>query len=414
MKSRKHVRKLFAVAAAVALLATGCSANGDDKGPAKGGEIPIGIIVPLTGGGAQFGPQMEKALRLAVDEINKAAPPMGKTFKLYVEDGETNPDAAVRAAQKLINVNGVKAILGTWSSGVTLAVAPLAIQAGIVQMHTSGADAITNLDSKGLVWRFQPEARWTGAAIAAAAKVEGWKTAAAAARNDPSGVSTIESFTSAFEKNGGSVLEKVTYTPEQSSYSSDVRKLAKADVDFVFNSTYAPELTVMVKDARTDGSKVNWVAPGWAVNNAFISAVGAEAANGIWAVDSAPNVDKKAYKSFMKAFTAKTGTTLLPSDTYVFSAYDMAVVLALAMTDCDCDGGEKLSKSILDITTPNGDEVGSYAEGAKALTDGKKINYQGASSDLDFNEKGNQIPSFGLYRVVGGAVALQSTFRVAE
>mgnify|MGYP001546146365 CR=1 FL=1 len=51
---------------------------------------------------------------------------------------------------------------------------------------------------------------------------------------------------------------------------------------------------------------------------------------------------------------------------------------------------------------------------AKALNDGKKINYQGASSDLDFNEKGNQIPSFGLYRVVGGAVALQSTFRVAE
>ena len=414
MKSRKNVRMLFAVAAVVALLASGCSATGNDQGSNAGGEIPIGAIVPLTGGGSQFGPQMEKALRLAIDEVNKAAPPMGKTFKLYVEDGETNPDAAVRAAQKLINVNGVKAILGTWSSGVTLAVAPLAIQAGIVQMHTSGADALTSLDSKGLVWRFQPEARWTGAAVAAAAKVESWKTAAAAARNDPSGVSTIESFTSSFEAAKGKVLETVTYTPEQASYSSDVRKLANADVDFVFNSTYAPELTVMVKDANTDGSKINWVAPGWAVNNAFISAVGADAANGVWAVDSAPNVDNQAYKSFMKAFTAKTGTTLLPSDTYVFSAYDMVVVLALAMTDCECDGGKKLSKSILDITTPDGDEVGSYAEGVEGLKAGGKINYQGASSNLDFDEKGNQIPSFGLYRVVDGAVALQSTFRVAE
>lgn len=399
--------------AAVALLATGCSAA-EDGNTSSSGEIAIGGLVPLTGGGAQFGPQIENALRLAVDEVNSEAPPMGKTLKIFVEDGETNPDAAVRAAQKLINVNGVEAILGTWSSGVTLAVAPLAIQAGIVHMHTSGADAITDLESNGLVWRFQPEARWTGAAVAAAAEVEGWKTAAAAARNDPSGVSTIESFAEAFEAAGGEVLETVTYTPEQASYTSDVRKLADANTDFVFNSTYAPELTVMVKDANTDGSDVNWVAPGWAVNNAFISAVGDDAANGVWAVDSAPNVENAAYASFMERFTEETGETLLPSDTYVFSAYDMVVVLSLAMTHCECTSGEKLSQSILEVTTPDGEDVYSYAEGVEALNAGEAINYQGASSNLDFNEKGNQVPNFGLYQVVEGTVTLKSTFQVGE
>lgn len=414
MTTLKKAARVIAMGAAVALLAAGCSSAENDGSSSSAEEIAIGGLVPLTGGGAQFGPQMQIALQLAVEEVNSESPPMGRNLKIYVEDGETNPDAAVRAAQKLINVNGVEAILGTWASGVTLAVAPLAIQAGITHMHTSGADAITDLDKKGMVWRFQPEARWTGAAVAAAAEVEGWETAAASARNDPSGVSTIESFAEAFEAAGGEVLETVTYTPEQSSYSGDVRKLADADTDFVFNSTYAPELTVMVKDAITDGSEVNWVAPGWAVNNAFISAVGEEAANGVWAVDSAPNVDTPSYESFMKRFTEQTGDTLLPSDTYVFSAYDMVIVLSLAMTQCECVSGEELSEAILEVTAPDGEEVFSYAEGVDALEAGATINYQGASSNLDFNEEGNQIPNFGLYRVEDGTVTLKSTFQVGE
>ncbi|HEY9470479.1 MAG TPA: ABC transporter substrate-binding protein, partial [Propionibacteriaceae bacterium] len=376
--------------------------------------IAIGALVPLTGGGAEFGPRMEKAIRLAVDEVNKKTPPMNKKLKVFAEDGQTSPDAAVRAAQKLINVNRVKAVVGTWASAVTLAVAPIAIQSNIALMHTSGANAITDLKSNGLVWRFQPPARLTGKAIAASAKVEGWKTAAAAARNDPSGVSTVESFTREFEAGGGKVLETVTYAPEQTAYSGEVRKLSDANADFVFNSTYAPELTVMAKDAKTNGAEVNWLAPGWAVNKAFIQAVGPAVANGVWAVDSAPNVKTKAYDNFMTAFTKATGDTLVPSDTYVFSAYDMVIVLALAMNDCECDTGKGLTDSILKVTTPGGDEVTSYADGYEALKAGKDINYQGASSNLDFDAKGDQIPLFGLYRVVDGKVALQSTFEVKE
>ncbi|CAM5221250.1 ABC-type branched-subunit amino acid transport system substrate-binding protein OS=Castellaniella defragrans OX=75697 GN=HNR28_001742 PE=3 SV=1 [Castellaniella defragrans] len=327
-----------------------------------------------------------------------------------MEDGETNPDAAVRAAQKLIGVNNVKAILGTWASGVTLAVAPLAVQAGIVEMHTSGSDKINQLDSRGLVWRFQPEAKWTGTAVAEAVKKEGWKTAASAARDDPSGVTTVEDFNAVFQKMGGKISTTLKYAPGQPSYTDVVRKLARSKPDVVFTSTYAPELSVLLKDSLTANMKLNWIAPGWAVTKDFINAVGPKNANGVWAVDSAPNIEGAAYKQFMAEFTQATGKTLLPSDTYVFSSYDMVNVLALAMLQCNCDGGQPLSKAILKVTNPPGEAVTSYAEGYKALKEGKDINYQGASSNLDFNEKGNQIPRFGVYRVVNGAVQLQDTF----
>src|SRR5687767_10108985 len=145
----------LALVGAVSTLALTVACGGGSG--ADGDEFPIGALVPLTGGGSEFGPKMEQAIRLAVDEVNQD-PPQGKEFKLFVEDGQTDPDAAVRGAQKLINVNRVNAVMGTWSSAVTLAVAPLAIQSGVVQMNTSGAGEITDLDDNDLVWRFQPPA----------------------------------------------------------------------------------------------------------------------------------------------------------------------------------------------------------------------------------------------------------------
>ncbi len=405
MHTKASLRQIFKVCVVAGLVGVGGTAYAAD-------DIPIGVVTPLTGGGAQFGPDMAKAMQLAADEVNKIAPPMGRKFRLYVEDGETNPDAAVRATQKLIGVNRVKAILGTWSSAVTLAVAPLTIQAGIVQMNTSGSDQINKLKKRGLVWRFQPEARWTGTAVAEAFRKEGWKTAASAARDDASGVTTVEDFNKVYTANGGKVLTTLKYAPGQPSYVDVVRKLVASKPDAIFTSTYAPELSVLVKDGQTMGAKINWVAPGWAVTKDFIAAVGAKNANGVWAVDSAPNIGSKGYEKFMADFTKSAGHTLLPSDTYVFSSYDMVVVLGLAMTDCKCDGGVALSKSILKVTNPPGKEVFDYAEGVKALSEGSDINYQGASSNLDFNEQGNQMPLFGIYRVVDGTVKMQTTVKI--
>lgn len=426
--SRRSSRAAFAVVATAALLVSACggsngttdtttsgstSAAGTASGEAPtGGEVNIGGLVPLTGGGSEFGPRMQKAMEIAVKQVNDAGGANGKSFKLFVEDGQTEPDAAVRGAQKLINVNGVKAVLGTWSSAVTLAVAPIAIQAGVVHMNTSGANPITDLDDKDLVWRFQPPARLTGTAVAKAIELNGWKTAVAMARNDPSGTSTIESFQKEFEALGGKVVKTITYAPTQASYTTEVRQALDAKADVIFNSTYAPELSVMKKEAAAAGGTTPWVAPGWAVNKAYIETVGADIANGTYGVDSAPNVDGQAYKDFQADFKAADGSELLPSDTYVFSAYDMVIVLGLAMSDCKCDSGTALTDSIRKVTTGPGDEVTSFADGLKLIKEGKDINYQGASSNLDFDDKGDQIPAFGTYVVENGGVTLKNSYQL--
>ena len=46
---------------------------------------------------------------------------LGRRISAVIEDDQTNPEAAVRAARKLVEVDKVSVILGTWASAVTAA-----------------------------------------------------------------------------------------------------------------------------------------------------------------------------------------------------------------------------------------------------------------------------------------------------
>src|SRR5581483_4995620 len=84
--------------------------------------LPLGVLTPLTGAGAFNGPRMLKAIQAVVSDINSVDGVLGRKLVLIVEDGDTNPEAAVRAAHKLIDVDKVPVIMGTWASAVTTAV----------------------------------------------------------------------------------------------------------------------------------------------------------------------------------------------------------------------------------------------------------------------------------------------------
>jgi branched-chain amino acid transport system substrate-binding protein len=377
-----------------------------------GGDINLGGLVPLSGGGAVYGPDIETALRIAVDEINED-PPMGRQLRLHVQDSQTDPDAATRAAQKLISVNRVEAIMGLWSSAETLAIAPMVIQSGTVLTTASGAGDITDLDDDNLVWRFYPPGRYTGDAIARAVREQGWESAVAMSRNDPSGLTIIDSFKTNFEEQGGRVVDSVTYPPNQSSYTSEVRRAIGERADVIVNVGYTPELAAMMKDARNSPEKGTWLSVGWSVNQGLLDAVGDDVAEGLYAVDAAPNVDGAAYTHLRQAFEERTGEPLLASDTFAFSAYDSAVVVALAMASCECTEGDRLTTAIADVTSGPGTAVDSYAEGVAALRDGEEIDYRGASSDLEFDERGDQLTGYGMYQVRDGRVELVREFALS-
>ena len=64
--------------------------------------LQLGVLTPLTGAGGFDGPRMLKAMQAVAAEVNEAGGLLGRQISLVVEDDQTNPEAAVRAARKLI------------------------------------------------------------------------------------------------------------------------------------------------------------------------------------------------------------------------------------------------------------------------------------------------------------------------
>ena len=65
--------------------------------------ITLGILTPLTGAGGADGPRMDRAMKAVFAEVNAAGGVLGRKIETVLEDDQTNPEAAVRAARKLID-----------------------------------------------------------------------------------------------------------------------------------------------------------------------------------------------------------------------------------------------------------------------------------------------------------------------
>jgi len=90
--------------------------------------IKVGILMPISGGGASYGVPAVDGVKMAVEEINAAGGVDGVKIEYFVRDSQLKPDVAVAAARELITKEGVHVLVGAVSSGATLAISELAKQ----------------------------------------------------------------------------------------------------------------------------------------------------------------------------------------------------------------------------------------------------------------------------------------------
>ncbi|MCP8319546.1 MAG: ABC transporter substrate-binding protein, partial [archaeon] len=86
-------------------------------GPVLPDKIKIGALMALTGPLGPMGVEIVKGVELAVDEANAQGGVAGRQIELIVEDTATDPVTALEACRKLVEVDGVKVIVGPMASG---------------------------------------------------------------------------------------------------------------------------------------------------------------------------------------------------------------------------------------------------------------------------------------------------------
>ena len=366
----------------------------------------VGALNPITGAGSTYGGGMQKTILFALEEVKKAGGVDGRPIEVYAEDTQTSPDSAVLAVRKLIDANKVEAILGTWSSSVSLAVQPITNAAGCLLFHVSSAPALSSpaQNPKRLGFRFQAGSPQIGAAYAEIATKQGAKNPAVMAFNNDVQIASTSIFRSAWEKTGNKLAGSVVYEPNRTSYSAELQRVLAGKPDLIVVSGYVPDTTIILREAFEAGNAAPIIIPGWAWGPAVQKALGPEVLEGLIVFDSVPDSEGTAFKAYDAGYRAATGGPGV-ANVYASMCYDMAVVLALAMQKAGPGADNAgIAAAIAGIAGPPGQKVTSFAEGKAALKAGQKISYEGASGPLDFDANGDAISVFGVNQFKKGTL----------
>ncbi|MGE0798530.1 MAG: ABC transporter substrate-binding protein [Lautropia sp.] len=387
------------------LLGTAAAATGVLMPPAVRGQagapIRLGTLTPLTGSGGSYGPTMVRTVRAVIDEVNAAGGVLGRKIELISEDDQTNPEAGVRAARKLIDVDRVTAILGTWASSVTTAVAPLCWESKTFLATVSGADAITLLPHQGYLVRTQPNTTLQGRKFGEFAIDQKAKRVFFLSPQTPFAKSQYENISAAVKKAGGETAQLI-YDDKKPSYRTEVDEALRFKPDAIIFGGYTNDTNVMLKDVFRAGFAGVKIGFGYSINQKLVESVPADVVEKSFTISPSSAEGSPAYARLTKLI----GVT--SPDPYTTQIYDQINLILMAIAVAGEASGTAIKDNIRKVSqAPGGAKVSNALDGLKAIAAKQPVDYDGASGPCDFTDLGDISDSnFRYEQVRDGKIAL--------
>ncbi len=378
----------------------------------------VGTLISYTGALAEFGPAINNGAMLAADQLNAAATAVfgGPIINIVAEDDGTNPSQGTDRARKLINTDGVVAIVGALSSGVTVTTAESAVIPSEVVMISpaSTSPLVALLNDNDFVFRTTAADTLQGVVLAELARGEivdglSYDRAAIIYVNNPYGQGLAEAFAAAFEARGGTITASVGHPEEpQPTYAGLLSQLFAGDPEVVIAASYPGNATVFMQEARDLHGFTNWMMTDGTKSLDIVDALGADTVEGLYGTAAGADPEWAGYTRFSNFYEEAYGER--PPLPYIDTAYDATAVIGLAIAMAIIDGVEVNSTNIRDrlreVSNPDGEVVGvgEFEEALRLLELGSPINYTGAAGEVDFDDLGDVVTPMEVWSYEGGDI----------
>src|SRR5690606_19862771 len=119
-------------------------------------EIHIGSFLPLQGGLSAGANQYKDGLDAYLKWVNKNGGVNGRKIRISFENDNYNPQQAVSAAKKLVDRDGVFAIVGTLGTTNNLAAIPYLASRGVPLIGPLGSHPSINTPTERIVFPISP------------------------------------------------------------------------------------------------------------------------------------------------------------------------------------------------------------------------------------------------------------------
>ena len=348
------MKKLISLLAALLVLGglTACSAASEEKADT----ILIGVNLELTGDVSVYGVPERNAFEQAVSEVNAKGGIDGKLVELVIYDNAYDQAKAVQNTEKLIE-DGVVAILGSATSGMTMAIAPLAKDNGLVVFTPSGTNSAVTMDGDVVnpyVFRSCFIDPFQGQVLANFASNDLAASKVVIMVNNGSEYSKelARIFTEQLNKNSGEVVETASYADSDTDYKASLTSIATKEFDVLFIADYAKNAGLIIGQARSTAGleDVKIIGPdGFEDPQLNDLAGGAQNVNNVYFSTHFSSLsDNQKVADFVasyQAFTKAAGKEE-PASVFAALAYDAAYMLFAAIDAADSTDPEAIRDSL--------------------------------------------------------------------
>ena len=305
-------------------------------GAAQAAKIKIGVVLPYSGGAAQFGEQIDRGMNLFINQHKAAFG--GHEIELIKRDSKRpGGDIAKNAVQELITRQKVDLLTGFVFSPNAMASAPLVTQ-GKVPMVIMNAGTAWIPKLSPYIARVSFTMWHAGYPLGGYAKEKlSCNTAVIGYTNYPPGKDSRNAFTTGFEKSGGKVLEAIPMggprqVPDFTPFFQRVKN-AKPDCFYIFvpAGNHAVAVVKTYANLGMGAAGIRLIGPGDITQDTKLQAMPKEAEGMITVHHYSADYKTPVNKAFVKAWKAAYGANTTP-DFMGVAGYDGMAAIAHAIT----------------------------------------------------------------------------------
>jgi branched-chain amino acid transport system substrate-binding protein len=290
----------------------GAIAAGLASGPAYAEDtFKIGLVVPMTGGQASTGKQIDNAIKLYMQQHGDTV--AGKKVEVILKDDAAQPDNTKRLAQELIVNDKVNVIAGMGVTPSAFAAAPLATQAKIpLVVMAAGTSVIT--EKSPYIVRTSFTLAQSSTIIGDWAVKNGIKKVATLTSDYAPGNDALNYFKQHFTAGGGQIVEEVKVPLANPDFAPFLQRMkdAKPDAMFVFvPAGQGGNFMKQYAERGLDKAGIKVIGPGDVTDDDLLkdmgdAVIGAVTAH-IYSADHPSEVNKAFVAAYKKAYNTRPG-----------------------------------------------------------------------------------------------------------
>lgn len=213
-------------------------------------QVTLGVSAPLTGPRALLGHYFQRGVDLAVEEINAAGGVLGQQLSIsYTDDQGDNPNFAINAMTKLMEVDKVPVVLGPHFSVAQLATQKAYCNGTIVSITGASGVPVTAQGCEYVIRIRGSDALQAKALVAYALEHLGFTKIGVIFINDDFGKGGADRVIAALEAAGVPPVAVASHNAQDADFSAQLSQLKSAGAELVILWTHDSESALIIRQA---------------------------------------------------------------------------------------------------------------------------------------------------------------------